>query len=135
MNDQSQDVEDQAKKGGSDDAAEEIQGSSLAPVAKDAEQSSSPHVKLAGNANDAEMMKPADHSDAEPQNDNEMDGDANAEGKKDSQENKVMDQETKKKHLEKMLEKEFEEQDKKIQKALEREKELRQKIKDVKGDI
>lgn len=81
------------------------------------------------------MMKPADHSDAEPQNDNEMDGDANAEGKKDSQETKVMDQETKKKHLEKMLEKEFEEQDKKIQKALEREKELRQKIKDVKGDI
>lgn len=89
MNDQSQDVEDQAKKAGAGDATEEAQESSLAPVAKDAAQSSSPHVKLTGNANDAEMMKPADHSDAEPQHDNEMEGDANAEGKKDSQENKV----------------------------------------------
>lgn len=86
----------------------------MAPLAKDAAQSSSPHVKLTGNANDAEMMKPADHSDAEPQHDNEMEGEANAEGKKDSQEQKVEDLETKKKHLEKMLEKEFEEQDKKI---------------------
>lgn len=60
------------------------------------------------------MMKPAELSDAEPQNDNEMEGDANAEIKKDSQETKVEDLETKKKNLEKMLEKEFEEQDKKI---------------------
>jgi|TARA_B110001450_G_scaffold254689_2_gene280569 hypothetical protein len=107
-------VEDQKKKAEAGDATEEAQESSLAPVAKDAAQSSSPHVKLTGNANDAEMMKPADHSDAEPQNDNDMEGDANAEIKKDSQENKEEDLETKKKHLEKMLEKEFEEQDKKI---------------------
>ena len=107
-------MEDQKKKAEAGDAAEEAQESSLAPVAKDAEQSSSPHVKLTGNANDAEMMKPADLSDAEPQNDNEMEGDANAEIKKDSQETKVEDLETKKKNLEKMLEQEFEEQDKKI---------------------
>lgn len=114
MNDQSQDVEDQKKIVEGGDATEEAQGSSLAPVAKDAGQTSSPHVKLTGNANDAEMMKPAELSDAEPQNDNEMEGDANAEIKKDSQETKVEDLETKKKNLEKMLEKEFEEQDKKI---------------------
>jgi hypothetical protein len=107
-------VEDQKKKAEAGDATEEAQESSLAPVAKDAGQSSSPHVKLTGNANDAEMMKPADLSDAEPHNDNEMEGDANAEIKKDSQETTVEDLETKKKNLEKMLEKEFEEQDKKI---------------------
>ena len=107
-------MEDQAKKAAAGDALEEAQESSLAPLVKDAEQPSSPHVKLTGNANDAEMMKPADHSDAEPQNDNEMEGDANAASKKDNQENKVTDLETKKKHLEQMLEKEFEEQDKKI---------------------
>jgi hypothetical protein len=71
-------VEDQKKKAEAGDATEEAQESSLAPVAKDAGQSSSPHVKLTGNANDAEMMKPADLSDAEPHNDNEMEGDANA---------------------------------------------------------
>lgn len=107
-------MEEQPKKVEAGDATEEAQESSLAPVAKDAGQSSSPHVKLTGNANDAEMMKPADLSDAELQNDTEMEGDANAEIKKDSQESKVDDLESKKKQLEKMLEKEFEEQDKKI---------------------
>lgn len=79
-------------------------------------------VKLKGNANDAEMMKPANPSDQ----DNEMENDVDAVQK---------DIAASKKEIEELMDKEFEEQDKKIQKALDKEKELRQKIKDVKNDI
>jgi len=114
------------------DQSEELgEGSPLAGQPK--ALAKQPGLKLAAHDVDAEMLKPADHSD--PDVGSPKAGDQPPSGKGDGQAEQSKELEAKKKSLEQMLEQEFAEQDKKIEAALAREKELQEKLRGMKQTL
>jgi hypothetical protein len=145
MEDQSENIEEKPSNEGKLSLSSEqivLGDDKLEGLGKDKIEHSQPKIKLQSNEKDAEMMKPAESSDSELIDENEVSSLVAQEKEEKKVEQSLQELEdesadlelqemlTSKEKLDRLLEKECLEQDKKIQRALDREREMRQRLKD-----